>query len=174
MQNLIDVPAGLNGVAVAETEIGNVLGDEGFYHYRQYDATELARTVGLEDVWYLLDRGELPTAGERAGFSAEIAGYRQVPPALHGVVDAVAAAGGAPLAQLRSVLSSASLSLGLEPMLDLGAAERRQQALRLAACIPAVLGRLYRRGLGLAPVVSRRRPRSRRLLPARGDGSGAE
>ncbi len=60
MDDLIDVPAGLNGVAVAETTIGTVHGDEGSYHYRRYDATELARTVGFEDAWFLLERGELP------------------------------------------------------------------------------------------------------------------
>ncbi len=43
MEDLIDVPAGLHNVAVTDTEIGDVHGDEGFYHYRQYDATELAR-----------------------------------------------------------------------------------------------------------------------------------
>ena len=51
MDALIDVPAGLNNVAVADTEIGSVDGDAGFYHYRQYDAVGLARTRSLEDVW---------------------------------------------------------------------------------------------------------------------------
>ena len=35
--------SGLEGVVVAETEIGDVRGLEGFYHYRQYNAVELAR-----------------------------------------------------------------------------------------------------------------------------------
>ena len=39
--DLIDGPAGLNGVAVADTAIGTVLGDEGFYHYRDHDAVDL-------------------------------------------------------------------------------------------------------------------------------------
>src|SRR6202167_4811545 len=37
-----DVPAGLEGVVVAETTIGDVRGKEGFFHYRQYSAVELA------------------------------------------------------------------------------------------------------------------------------------
>ena len=45
----IDVPAGLAGVVVAETELGDVRGLEGFYHYRQYSAVELARTRSVED-----------------------------------------------------------------------------------------------------------------------------
>ena len=61
-----DVPAGLEGVVVAETTIGDVRGLEGFYHYRQYSAVELAEKRSLEDVWHLLLKGALPTAAEWA------------------------------------------------------------------------------------------------------------
>src|SRR4030095_6997790 len=66
-----EVPRGLEGVVVAETEIGDVRGLEGFYHYRQYDAVELAETRTLEDVWYLLFHGELPSLAERNRFIDE-------------------------------------------------------------------------------------------------------
>ena len=46
----IDVPPGLNGVIAADTAIGAVHGDEGFFHYREYDATRLARTRSFEEV----------------------------------------------------------------------------------------------------------------------------
>jgi len=36
------LPAGLEGVVVADTRVGDVRGEEGFYHYRQYSAVELA------------------------------------------------------------------------------------------------------------------------------------
>jgi CBS domain-containing protein len=55
-----EVPKGLEGVVVADTTIGDVRGLEGFYHYRQYNAIELAEKRTLEDVWYLLFEGELP------------------------------------------------------------------------------------------------------------------
>ena len=45
--------------------IGDVRGLEGFYHYRQYNAVELAETRSIEDVWYLLYEGELPDAAQR-------------------------------------------------------------------------------------------------------------
>ena len=35
-------PRGLKGVIVADTELGDVRGLEGFYHYRQYSAPDLA------------------------------------------------------------------------------------------------------------------------------------
>lgn len=152
MDHLIDVPAGLNGVAVASTAIGDVHGDEGFYHYREFDATELAGTVGVEDVWYLLERGSLPSAAEREAFRATVAAERAVPDALRPVIDAVAASGAAPLAQLRAVLSVAGDALGLAPVIDIDHATRVAQARRLAAIVPAVLGALHRAGAGLAPV----------------------
>ena len=33
---VLDAPRGLEGVVVAETDVGDVRGLEGFYHYRQY------------------------------------------------------------------------------------------------------------------------------------------
>ncbi len=46
-----EVPRGLKGVVVADTEVGDVRGREGFYHYRQYSArswpdTAHSRTSG--------------------------------------------------------------------------------------------------------------------------------
>ena len=64
-----DVPRGLKGVVVTETEIGDVRGLEGFYHYRQYSAIDLCEQRPLEDVWELLFDGALPTtAAEREAF----------------------------------------------------------------------------------------------------------
>ena len=37
-----EIPRGLKGVVVADTEVGDVRGTEGFYHYRQYSAIDLA------------------------------------------------------------------------------------------------------------------------------------
>ena len=59
----IEAPPGLEGVIVAETSVGDVRGLEGFYHYRQYNAVELADKLPLEDVWHLLFEGHLPSAG---------------------------------------------------------------------------------------------------------------
>ena len=63
MTILIDVPPGLNGVAVTDTAIGDVDGDAGYYHYRGHDATALARSCSFEEVWHLVAVGHLPDAG---------------------------------------------------------------------------------------------------------------
>src|SRR4029079_7934962 len=49
-----EVPKGLEGVVGADTTVRHVRVLEGFYHYRQYSAVDLAQTRPLEDVWYLL------------------------------------------------------------------------------------------------------------------------
>lgn len=151
MTQLIEVPTGLSGVAVADTAIGAVHGDEGFYHYRQYDATELARTVGFEDVWYLLERGELPDPDERDRFRVLVGGLRAYPTRLDALVASVADVGGAPLAQLRTVLSAAAAPLGCRPLLDLTPAERVDDARRIVAVTPMLLAALHRHGAGTAP-----------------------
>src|SRR4051794_32696966 len=108
MEQLIDVPAGLHNVAVTDTMIGDVHGDEGFYHYRQYDATDLARAVTFEDVWHLFETGRLPTVDERERFRADVAALRIVPTELHELVDLVARLDDSPLSKLRTVLSAAA------------------------------------------------------------------
>ena len=66
MTILIEVPPGLNGVAVTDTAIGDVDGEAGYYHYRGHDATALARACSFEDVWHLVAVGHLPDAAEAA------------------------------------------------------------------------------------------------------------
>ena len=68
---MTSIPRGLRGVVAAETAVGDVRGDDGFYHYHQYSAVELAEHVTLEDVWVLLVEGHLPSAVERAAFAIQ-------------------------------------------------------------------------------------------------------
>src|SRR5881392_470772 len=75
----VDVPRGLAGVVVTDTELGDVRGREGFYHYRQYSAVELAETRGFEDVWHLMLHGELPGAERSVAFARETAAQRGLP-----------------------------------------------------------------------------------------------
>lgn len=149
---LIDVPSGLNGVIAAETTIGAVDGDAGFFHYGEHDATELARHHRFEDVWFLLRHGHLPDPSEAGAYRLEVAARRKVPSALEPLIDVVAESSGSPLAKLRTVLSASSAAFGLDPVIDIDDNERREQTLTLAASVPSILARLHRRSLGLAPV----------------------
>src|SRR3954452_6989158 len=84
----IEAKRGLEGVVVAETEVGDVRGQEGFYHYRQYNAVELAQKRSLEDVWHLLYQGHLPSVAEREAFAEEIRSLRNIPPSVKGLLPA--------------------------------------------------------------------------------------
>ena len=141
-----EVPKGLEGVVVAETEIGDVRGLEGFYHYRQYNAVELAETRSLEDVWYLLFHGELPNAAQRAAFLDEVRPLRVIPAQLRDALPEISAVSGAapPLDRFRTAVSALGASLGFPPSYDCSASELRAQALRVCAVAPTLLCALHR------------------------------
>ncbi|MFD9794178.1 citrate synthase [Streptomyces sp. NPDC059070] len=151
------VPRGLAGVVVTDTALGDVRGREGFYHYRQYSAVELAQTRGFEDVWHLMFHGELPGAAARADFTARTAALRHLPREVSEALPGIAAAGAAsgPLAGLRTALSLLGAAQGFRPVYDLGADQRRADALAACAAVPTLLTALYRLSQGLDPVEPR-------------------
>ncbi|MFF7129315.1 citrate synthase [Streptomyces sp. NPDC008240] len=153
----VDVPRGLAGVVVTDTEIGDVRGLEGFYHYRQYSAVELARTRGFEDVWHLLVHGALPDTEHRAAFTAETARLRRLPESVRAALPAIAAASriSGPLAGLRTALSLLGAARGFRPVYDIGAGRRRADTVAVCAAVPTLLTALHRLGQGLDAVEPR-------------------
>ncbi|MEV7897967.1 citrate synthase [Streptomyces cyaneofuscatus] len=151
------VPRGLAGVVVTDTALGDVRGREGFYHYRQYSAIELAQTRSFEDVWYLMFHGELPDRAAAADFAARTASLRALPADVTEALPAIARAGAVsgPLAGLRTALSLLGASRGYRPVYDLDADRRRADALAACAAVPTILTALQRLGEGLAPVEPR-------------------
>lgn len=152
-----DVPRGLAGVVVTETELGDVRGTEGFYHYRQYSAVELARSRSFEDVWYLMFHGALPDAAAGAAFAARVAALRHLPEEVMAALPVVAkaSAGSGPLAGLRTALSLYGTAVGLRPLYDTDPDRRSEDALAACAAVPTILTALYRIGQGLEPVEPR-------------------
>jgi citrate synthase len=153
----VDVPRGLAGVVVTDTELGDVRGREGFYHYRQYSAVELAQTRGFEDVWHLMIHGELPDAAQSAAFAARTAALRRLPDDVRAALPVIARAGAlsGPLAGLRSALSLFGASQGFRPVYDIDDERRRDDTLAAAAVVPTLLTALHRLGDGLEPVEPR-------------------
>ncbi len=150
-----EVPRGLEGVVVAETTVGHVRGLEGFYHYRQYSAVDLALSRPLEDVWRLLFEGALPTTtAERETFAAEIRPLRTIPDAVMNVLPSIASAGEefVPLDALRSALSMFAASCGFKASLDVDATELRANALATCAVVPTIITAAWRLRQGLDPV----------------------
>ena len=152
----ITVPAGLKGVQVTDTEVGDVRGSEGFYHYRQYSAVDLAEKRSLEDVWQLLLDGDLPTtASEREEFAGVVRANRDLPEPvareLPGIVQASSA--GNPLDGLRTGLSLLGSAWGLKPIWDLNEQQIRADLIRIAAATPTLVAAIHRLSNGLEPVL---------------------
>jgi citrate synthase len=143
----VEVPRGLAGVIVTETEIGDVRGEEGFYHYRQYSAVDLAEQRSLEDVWHLMIDGHLPDRAEHARFAAETAPLRRLPDKVKALLPAIAGAvGGDPMNGLRAVLPLLAGIRGMRPLLDIDEETRRADALYVCALAPTVLTAIHRLG----------------------------
>jgi citrate synthase len=147
-------PPGLAGVVVADTAIGGVRGKEGFFHYRQYSAPDLAETRTLEDVWYLLHHGALPSPQQAAEFRHHLGELRALPDDLVALVGDVARVGDDILALswVRTAVSLVAQHLGLTPWLGRPPAEVAAQATRLAAVMPTIVAAGWRARNGLAPV----------------------
>jgi len=151
-----EAPAGLAGVSVARTEVSDVLGRQGFYHYRGYNAVDIARRGRVEDAWHLLLRGDLPTEQQRASFASETAELRKLPAGVADLLPAIARLSPpGSLASLRTAISVAAQAMGCKPWTDQSDAETAEQAERLSAIMPVLAAQLFRLASGLEPVQPR-------------------
>ena len=98
-------------------------GKEGFFHYRQYSAVELAEKRSLEDVWYLLYEGKLPDKAERDSFIAEVKPHREIPADVKELLPSIANLGKnfVPLEALRNAYSLFAGSQDFKASLDVEA-----------------------------------------------------
>jgi citrate synthase len=144
-----EAPAGLAGVSVARTGVSDVLGRQGFYHYRGYNAVDIARRGRVEDAWHLLLRGELPTAEQLAEFGRATAALRELPGGIAELLPAIARLSPpGSLASLRTAISAAAQAIGCRSWTDQSDAETAEQAVRLSAIMPVLAAQLFRLASG--------------------------
>jgi citrate synthase len=155
--SLIDVPPGLAGVVAAETALGDVRGLEGFYHYRQYSAVELATRKPFEDVWQLMINGRLPDEAGREEFAHLVRPARRLPDAVTAELPTIArlAAGSDLLGGLRAALALAGAAYGFGSLYDQTDEQRRQSAIQVGAITPVLVTSLYRLQHDQEPVAPR-------------------
>ena len=146
------VSGGLEGVVVTDTTVGDVRGEDGFFHYRQYDAVALASKRSLEDVWCLLVDGALPAGAAGDAFADEVAAMRALPPAVAEVLPAIAASSANVMEAARTAMSFVGAVERFKPTLDISHDERRANALRMCAVLPTVIMATHRLRMGLKPV----------------------
>ncbi len=133
---------------VADTMIGSVRGEEGFFHYREHDAVGVARHHSFESAAHLLIDGTLPDPSAESAFRSELAGARRVDPAVFTALGPVADRID-PMSGLRVALA---LSIDDTPTIDLTPDERRSRALAAAAVVPTVMAGLHRLAAGESPL----------------------
>jgi citrate synthase len=148
----VTVPRGLAKVVVTDTELGDVRGDEGFFHYRQYSAVELAEKVGFEQAWHLLFHGHLPDDDELAAFTAEVGRLRVMPRDLADLLPGICATTTDSLQVLRTALSAWGGVSGIRPLYDSDADEARAAAMAAVAVTPTVLAAAHRLHQALEPI----------------------
>jgi citrate synthase len=147
---------GLDGVEVAATAVGDVRGHEGTYHYRGYDAIELAGTRSFEEVWHLLFQGELPDDAELAAFSAEMRPLRVIPSEVSECLPALVASGrGSAFDDARVAYAAFVSALGFRPFVDIDARDLRWQAMRSCAVYPSLVAAVHRLRSGEEPIPPR-------------------
>jgi citrate synthase len=130
--------AGLEGVVAAETALSSVDGERGELIIAGYPLEELAPHATFEETTWLLWHGALPDAAALAGFAADLAERRALPPATFRVVHDCAARGLDPMDTLRVAAGTIALS-GDDP------------ATIVAQC-PTIVAAAWRIGGGLEPI----------------------
>lgn len=142
-------PPGLKGLIVADTEVGSVRGDEGWFHYRGWNAAGLARDHRFEAVAHLLLGGALTDSVAEEVFRAELAAARRLTPGAAEMVAALAQTDLPPMSVLRSVLG---VVVDPRPTLDLNHDERRAAVIQAIGITPTVLAAVNRIRSGVDPL----------------------
>ncbi len=151
-QLAVMVPPGLAGVVVTETELGDVRGAEGFYHYRQYSAIDLAEAVGFEEAWHLLLHGRLPDAVQLRRFREQVGALRAMPEPLAALLPSICATTDDALTIVRTALSLWGGIRRLRPLFDADAEEIVEAAMAAAAVTPTILAAAHRIRQGREPI----------------------
>jgi citrate synthase len=142
-------PPGLADVSVASTTVSDVLGRLGFYHYRGYNAVDIARRGCFEDAWYLMLRGELPTTEQRNAFIRETSALRQLPAGVAELLPSIAGLSRpGSLESVRTAVSLAGQAIGCKPWTDQSEDLTRAQAEQISAMLPTLTAQLYRLATG--------------------------
>ena len=160
MTTQLVAPRGLKGLVVADTHIGAVRGQEGFYHYRQFNATILAQTQQFETVakWLIDGTGIEPaslnindsdplavTIADRDRHPDSpgelLAAARVLPSPIIELISMVATQTGGPQSGLRAMIPAL---VGDTPTVDMDSRGIRAESLAVAGATPAVLAALYR------------------------------
>jgi 2-methylcitrate synthase len=144
-----DVKIGLQGVAVAQSEICSIDGERGRLMYRGYDINDLAAYSTFEEVVYLLWHGRLPRRDELETLRKELSENRGVAPEILELLKKLPPPQH-PMEMLRTLISA--LSLYDAESEDMSMEANRRKAMRLTAKMATLVAALGRARNGNDPV----------------------
>jgi len=116
-------------------------GEAGRLTFAGFNAVDLAETATIEEVWFLLHEGRLPSNDELADFVAKVERLGKLSMAELRLVKSLRS--GEPLAAFRSALSAIASSRGYKPWLNRDIAEVEKEILALSALAPAIVEVIY-------------------------------
>ncbi|MFB6095816.1 MAG: citrate synthase [Haloferacaceae archaeon] len=138
---------GLEGIAVAETRLSSIDGEEGELIVGGFPIEELAGNATYEESVYLLLNDRLPTGDELAAFRDALAQRRQIGDEVRAVLRRAAAEGKDPMDALRMGAAAANLGAEEEPI--------RTAVQRVIAVFPTIVATYWRYRQGDEPVAPR-------------------
>lgn len=136
---------GLEGIVAAETRLSHVDGKAGVLRIAGFAVEDLAAHATFEEVVALLWHDRLLAPDELAAFTAELAGYRALPPAAIAVLRAAAAQQCATMDMLQMAASLLHLSVPPD-------APPLVQAKALIAAMPTIVAAYWRLRNGHEPI----------------------
>ncbi|ELZ86116.1 citrate (si)-synthase [Haloferax elongans ATCC BAA-1513] len=138
---------GLEGIAVAETRLSYIDGEEGELIIGGFPLAELAGNATYEESVFLLLNDRLPTATELDEFRADLAARREIGSEVRDVLRRAAEADEPPMDALRMGVAAASLGTDVD--------SNESAAKRAVAVFPTVVATYWRYRQGEEPVSPR-------------------
>ena len=138
---------GLEGIAVAETRLSQINGEQGRLTIRGFPINELASNARYEETVFLLLNGRLPTSAEYAEFRNEMSSHRHISEEVQAILQRAAREGKPPMDALRMGVAAANIGVtGQDPTEDIH---------RVIAVFPTIVATYWRYRQGKEPVTPR-------------------
>jgi citrate synthase len=147
MNAVVDIKKGLEGVVVDSTSISLVDGEAGRLYYRGLAIEKLVKNP-FAAVAHLVVFGELPAAAQLKEFEDFLWDAGRLPAGLVSALQQLAALGGHPMATLQAAMPLMAVAA---PSRKIGRTEDEQEALVVAARLPAAHALLVALRVGRAP-----------------------
>ncbi len=136
---------GLEGVAVAETNITCIEGDKGRLIYRGELIENIVKSRTIEEVVYLLWNGQYPNADELKNFKQTLASHREIPDYIKQIIQALPK-DTHPMSVLRTAISAILVKGNPWP-------PTQEQAIEILAKAPTIVAYYYAHRMGKKEVL---------------------